>query len=58
MYYRNRDYFDVERRLKAAGIEPNPKPQTLLGHLLVSTGAVLIPVFAIFLAIDIGLLVG
>ena len=58
MYYRNPDYYGLERRLKAAGVEPNPKPQTLLERLLTSTGAVLIPVFAIFLAIGIGLLVG
>ena len=58
MYYRNPDYFDLERRLKAAGIEPDPKPQTLVGRLLVSTGPVLIPVSAIFLALGIGLLVG
>ena len=57
MYYRNPDYFDLERRLKCAGVEPYPKPQTLFARLLVSTGPVLSPVFAIFLALGIGRLV-
>jgi hypothetical protein len=57
MYYRNPDYFDVERRSKMAGAEPDAKPLTLPTRLLLSLGMILAPVLVIFLALGIGRLV-
>ena len=57
MYYRNPDYFDVERLSRALRAVPEPKPMKLAGRIIFSVSLIAAPVVTFFLVLGIGRLV-
>lgn len=51
MYYRNPDYFDVERLTKALRAMPEQAPPHGIGKLFIAMALVAAPIFAFFLII-------